>query len=148
MKTQHFEILIQAPRERVWTTMLQSPTYEQWTRVFCEGSRFEGSWDQGQAIRFLDPAGNGMVSEIAEHQPAEFVSIRHLGVIENGQEDTTRDAVRAWAPCHENYSFSDEGGGTRLRVDTDVFGDYEEMMARTWPLALESLKALCEGTKR
>ena len=148
MKTQHFEILIQAPRERVWTTMLQSPTYEQWTSTFCEGSRFEGSWDQGQAICFLDPAGNGMVSEIAEHRPAEFVSIRHLGFIENGKEDTTSEAVRAWAPCHENYRFSDEGGGTRLRVDTDVFGDYEEMMARTWPLALESLKALCEGTKR
>ncbi|MGE0350581.1 SRPBCC family protein [Hydrogenophaga sp.] len=146
MKTQHFEILIQAPRERVWTTMLQSPTYEQWTAAFCEGSRFEGSWNAGQAIRFLDPAGNGMVSEIAEHRPAEFVSIRHLGFIENGREDTTSEAVRAWAPCYENYRFSDEGGGTRLSVDSDVFGDYEDMMARTWPLALERLKALCERT--
>ncbi|MDP2017553.1 hypothetical protein [Hydrogenophaga sp.] len=101
MKTQHFDILIRAPRERVWTTMLQSPTYEQWTRAFCEGSRFEGSWKAGDAIRFLDPAGNGMVSE---------------------------------------------GGGTRVKVDADVFGAYEDMMARTWPQALDSLKTLCEGT--
>ncbi|MES2841311.1 MAG: SRPBCC domain-containing protein [Pseudomonadota bacterium] len=146
MKKQHFEILIQAPREHVWTTMLQSPTYEQWTSAFCEGSRFEGSWKQGDAIRFLDPAGNGMVSEIAEHRPAQFVSIRHLGFIENGKEDTTSDAVRAWAPCYENYTFTDENGGTRVKVDTDVFGDYEDMMARVWPQALQSLKNLCEGT--
>lgn len=147
MPTQHFDILIQAPRERVWATMLQSPTYEQWTSAFCEGSRFEGSWKQGDAIRFLDPAGNGMVSEIAEHRPAEFVSIRHLGFIENGREDTTSDAVRAWAPCHENYTFTDEGGGTRLRIDLDAFGGYEDMMARLWPPALEQLKQLCESPR-
>lgn len=147
MPTQHFDILIQAPRERVWATMLQSPTYEQWTSAFCEGSRFEGSWQQGDAIRFLDPAGNGMVSEIAEHRPAEFVSIRHLGFIENGQEDTSSDAVRAWAPCHENYTFTDEGGGTRLCIDLDAFGGYEDMMARLWPPALEQLKRLCESPR-
>ncbi|WP_291213812.1 SRPBCC domain-containing protein [Hydrogenophaga sp.] len=146
MPAQHFDILIQAPREQVWTTMLQSPTYEQWTSVFCEGSRFEGSWDAGQTIRFFGSDGNGMVSEIAEHRPAEFVSIRHLGFIANGQDDTTSDAVRAWAPCFENYSFSDESGGTRLRVALDAFGGYEDMMAKLWPSALDKLKRLCEDT--
>lgn len=146
MTTQHFETTIQAPRAHVWATMLQSPTYEQWTSAFCEGSRFEGSWDAGQTIRFFGPDGKGMVSEIAEHRPAEWVSIRHLGFIEDGRDDTTSDAVRAWAPCFENYSFADEGGGTRLRVDLDTFGGYEDMMARLWPLALDKLKKLCEGT--
>lgn len=141
---QHFDILIQAPRRHVWTTMLEAPTYEQWTSAFCEGSRFEGSWDQGARIRFLDPAGNGMVSEIAEHRPAEYVSIRHLGFIENGKEDTTSEAVRAWTPCYENYTFTDEAGGTRVNVVLDTFTGYEEMMANTWPRALQALKALCE----
>lgn len=143
-KTQHFEVAIRAPRARVWATMLQSPTYEQWTAAFCEGSRFEGSWDAGQAIRFLDPSGNGMVSEIAEHRPAEFLSIRHLGFISDGVENTQSEAVRAWVPCHENYTFTDEDGGTRVSVDSDVFGDYEAFMAETWPRALARLKALCE----
>lgn len=141
---QHFDILIQAPRRQVWTTMLEAPTYEQWTRAFCEGSRYEGSWDQGARIRFLDPAGNGMVSEIADHRPAEFVSIRHLGFIENGKEDTTSEAVRAWAPCYENYTFTDEASGTRVNVVIDTFTGYEEMMANTWPPALQALKTLCE----
>ena len=85
-----------------------------------------------------------MVAEIAEHRPAEFVSIRHLGVIHNGVEDTIGDAVRAWAPCFENYSFTDEAGGTRLRVDCDVFGSYEDWMNQTWPKALQALKNICE----
>ena len=144
MKTQHFDIFIQATPRQVWATMLQSPTYERWTTAFCEGSRFEGSWDEGQKIRFLGPDGLGMVAEIAAHRPAEFVSIRHLGMIDKGIEDTTSEAVRAWAPCFENYAFTDEAGGTRLRVDCDVFGNCEDWMLQTWPKALQALKTLCE----
>ena len=145
MTTQHFDILIHAPPRQVWATMLQSPTYERWTTAFCEGSRFEGSWDEGQKIRFLDPKGLGMVAEIAAHRPAEFVSIRHLGMIDQGVEDTTSEAVRAWVPCFENYTFTDEAGGTRLRVDCDDCGAGEDWMLQTWPKALQSLKTICEN---
>ena len=144
MPTQHHEILVQAPREHVWRSMLYSPGYERWTTVFCEGSRYEGSWDAGSTIRFCGPGGDGMFAEIAEHRPAEFVSIRHLGMVTNGVEDTTSEAVLAWAPCFENYTFSDAAGGTRVRVDVDVFGTYEDWMNQTWPEALLALKTICE----
>ncbi|MBT9552643.1 MAG: SRPBCC domain-containing protein [Hydrogenophaga sp.] len=144
MKTLHFDILIHAPREHVWRSTLFSPTYERWTATFSEGSRYEGSWEAGTPIRFCGPNGDGMVAEIAEHRPAEFVSIRHLGMVTNGVEDTTSEAVRAWTPCFENYTFSDEAGGTRVRVDVDVFGTHEDWMAQTWPEALLALKAVCE----
>ena len=144
MKTQHFDIFIQAPPRQVWATMLQSPTYERWTTVFCEGSRFEGSWDEGQMIRFLNPQGLGMMAEIAAHVPGEFVSIRHLGMIDQGVEDTTSDEALAWVPCFENYTFTDEAGGIRLCVDCDEFGDCANWMAQTWPKALQTLKTLCE----
>ena len=144
MTTQHHQILIHAPREHVWRSMLFSPTYERWTAPFCEGSRYEGSWDAGSTIHFCAPNGDGMVAEIAEHRPAEFVSIRHIGMIHNGVEDTTSEAVRAWMPCVENYTFSDEAGGTRVRVDVDVFGTYEDWMNEAWPKALLALKAVCE----
>ena len=58
----------------------------------------------------------------------------------------SRDAVRAWAPCFENYTFLDEAGGTRLRVDCDVFGTYEDWMREVWPKALLALKTVCEET--
>ncbi len=144
MPTLHFDIAIGAPRERVWRTMLYTPTYERWTATFCEGSRYEGSWDAGTLIRFLGPNGDGMLAEIAEHRPAEFVSIRHIGMIQNGEQDTTSAAVRAWVPCCENYSFTDAAGGTHVRVDVDVFGAYEDWMNQTWPQALQTLKTICE----
>ena len=96
-KTLHFETLIDAPKETVWDTMLQSPTYEAWTTEFCEGSHFKGSWDEGAEIRFLDPNGNGMISVIEKNVPYEFVSIKHIGVIQNGADDFDSEQARQWA---------------------------------------------------
>ena len=89
-----FETTINAPPEVVWDVMLGGETYPLWTAPFAEGSFFEGSWSQGSRIRFLVPSGDGMVSEIAENRPHEFVSIRHLGFVHEGVEDTESDAVR------------------------------------------------------
>ena len=96
-KSLHFETLIDAPKETVWDIMLQSPTYEAWTSEFCEGSHFEGSWDEGEEIRFLDPNGNGMISVIEKNVPYEFVSIKHIGVIQNGADDFDSEQARQWA---------------------------------------------------
>jgi uncharacterized protein YndB with AHSA1/START domain len=143
-KTLHFDIAIRAPRRKVWETMLHSPGYEQWTTAFMEGSTYKGSWDEGASIRFVSPSGDGMVAQIAQHRPAEFVSIRHLGIIANGVEDTTSEQARAWAPAYENYTFEDAGDGTRVRVDIDVVAEYEQYMQDTFPKALALLKGLCE----
>jgi uncharacterized protein YndB with AHSA1/START domain len=144
-KTLHFETVIRAPRQAVWKAMLERPTYEQWTTAFCEGSSYEGSWDTGATIRFTAPGGMGMVSEIAEHRPAEFVSIRHLGEIREGNDDTSSEKVRAWAPCYENYTFTDEAGGTRVTVDLDSLPGFDDYMQDTFPKALQRLKDLCEA---
>lgn len=146
MKTLHFTIDIAAPVPDVWHATLDDRTYRIWTAPFMPGSYYEGSWEQGAKIRFLSPGGGGMVAEIAENRPHRFISIRHLGMIDGkGVEDTTSDEVRKWAGAHENYSFTDLGGGkTRVAVDIDVNADYEAMMQDTWPKALAELKALCE----
>jgi hypothetical protein len=144
MKTLKFETTIDAPRARAWQTMLGPQTYQAWTSAFCEGSYYTGSWDQGAEIRFLSPTGDGMISMIAENRPHEFVSIRHLGVIEHGVEDTTSEKVRAWAPAYENYRFSDVPGGCLVTVTVDIVPEYEQYMLDTFPKALALLKGLCE----
>lgn len=140
----HFETDIAAPVERVWRTMLDQESYRDWTSVFADGSYYEGSWEQGQRIRFLTPQGDGMVSEIAENRHHAFISIRHLGMIHGGREDTESDAVRAWAPAYENYTFRSVPGGTRVEVDMDITEDFAQMMRDTWPRALARLKVLTE----
>lgn len=141
----NFAIHIAAPVPRVWDTMLELDTYRDWTAAFCEGSTYEGSWAQGSRIRFLTPSGEGMVAEVAENRRHAFISLRHLGFIANGVEDTTSEAVKAWTPAYENYRFTPEAGGTRLDIEQDITADYAAMMNEMWPKALARLKALCEA---
>jgi uncharacterized protein YndB with AHSA1/START domain len=142
-----FTATIRAPREVVWNTMIDPTSYREWTRPFMDGSYFEGSWDEGATIRFLSPSGEGMLATIERNQPHEFISIRHLGFVVNGKDDTTSEAVTSWAPAHENYRFETVGDGTKLTVTQDMQEDYVAMMEDKWPKALEALRALCEGRK-
>lgn len=88
-----------------------------------------------------------MVSEIAESRANEFISIRHLGFIANGVEDTTSEAIRAWAPAYENYTLLPTTGGTTMVVDQEVAAEWEEYIFQAWPKALEILKKLSEATR-
>lgn len=135
---------IAAPADVVWHHITDPESYRYWTAAFAEGSRFEGGWHTGASIRFLSPSGDGMVSEIAESRRPAFISIRHLGVIANGVEDTTSDAVRAWAPAYENYTLLPAPQGTRLVVDQDVAPEWEAHLKQAWLQALDRLQALCE----
>lgn len=144
MKTLTFEVTIRAPRAQVWEAMLGPESYKAWTAAFSEGSHYVGSWAEGSRIQFLSPSGDGMSSVIAENRPLEFVSIRHIGMIENGVEDTTSEKVRAWTPAYENYRFSDTPAGCRVVVTLDTAPDWEEYMLDTYPKALALLKSLCE----
>lgn len=144
MKTLTFEIAIDAPRSVAWANMLGAESYKAWTAPFCEGSYFAGSWDKGAKIQFLAPSGDGMTAVIAENVPHEYVSIRHIGMIENGVEDTTSEKVREWAPAYENYRFTDTPDGCRVTVTLDTVPQYEQYMLDTYPKALARLKELCE----
>ena len=128
--------------------MLEDSTYRQWTDVFMPGSHVSGSWDKGSKILFLAPnekgEQEGMVSRIAENKPYEFISIEHLGIVQNGKEDTTSEAARKWAPAYENYTFKEKEGVTELLVDMDSDDENVDMFEQTWPKALQKLKELAE----
>lgn len=149
MKKLNFEIHINAPREKVWDTMLGSETYKDWTVVFNPGgSWYEGSWDKGSKIYFIGPDENGnrggMVSEIEDNRQHEFISIHHLGFLRVDKEVTEGPEVEGWKGAHENYTLVDENGGTKLIIDVDVTEQFENDMSVMWPKALERLKEMCE----
>jgi hypothetical protein len=144
MKTLHYAATIDAPRKQVWDVMLGPETFKAWTTPFAEGSYFEGSWDEGRKIRFLIPDGSGMTSMIAQNRPYEFLSIKHLGIIKDGIDDTESDVARRWAPAYENYTFANADTATELKIDVDAAPDFEAFMEDAWPKALAKLKTLCE----
>jgi uncharacterized protein YndB with AHSA1/START domain len=138
---------IHAPRELVWEKMLNPDSYRLWTSEFCEGCYYEGSWSNGSQIRFLGPNGDGgMISEIAENRLHEYISIRHLGEVKAGVDDTTSDSVKSWAPAYENYTFMEDPDGTELLVSVEITPELEDYMKTTFPKALKKLKALCESS--
>jgi uncharacterized protein YndB with AHSA1/START domain len=152
MKKIHMSVLINAPREHVFKTMLDDATYRQWTEPFNpKGGWFEGDWSEGSTMKFLgpDPSDDsnevgGMYSRIAKNTPNEFLSIEHLGMIRKGEIDTESNEVKKWTPAFENYSFKDAEGGTEVTVDMDIADEYESMFTEMWTQALAKLKEICE----
>jgi uncharacterized protein YndB with AHSA1/START domain len=143
-----FSIVINATKEKVWNTMLGADSYRAWTEVFAPGSHYVGDWGKGSKILFLAPSKtgemSGMVSRIKENRPFEYISIEHQGEVRDGKEDTTSEAVKAWAGAHENYTFKGRGGKTEVLVEMDSVDEYKEMFQNIWPKALQKLKELAE----
>ena len=151
MKKLNLEILIHATPESVWDAVIDDAKYRQWSSAFQDGSYFEGGWNKGDAIRFIainmEGQKEGMVSEIAENKYPEHISIRHLGFISNGIEDTTSEVVKKWAPSYENYSLIRvEENKTLFKLDMDTTEGYYNMFMELWPKALIKLKQVSEQT--
>ena len=149
MQKLHYSIVINAPKEKVWHTMLDDATFREWTKAFNEGSYYKGDWSKGSKILFLGPDPKtgeeaGMVSRIAENKPYEFISIEHIGIIKDGVEDTTSQEAKKWAPAFENYTFKEKDGATEILVDMDMADEQVEEFNKMWPQALQKLKEITE----
>lgn len=146
MQKIHFTAKINASREKVWEMLWNLDAYRAWTSVFAESSDVKtDNWNEGSKVLFLDGKGSGMVSMVAANNINEHMSFRHLGIIKNGIEDTSSDAVKPWAGATESYHLSGNNGTTTLSVDMDVTEDFKDYMEKTWPVAMEKIKALAEG---
>ena len=146
MERNQFKTTINAPRERVWEILWGDETYPQWTSVFAEGSQVETDWKKGSRVLFLDGKGNGMVSVVNDNIPNEFMSFKHLGVLNNGKEDLETAQTKGWSGAMENYTLKTVNNNqTELTVDQDIEDDYKDQFLKMWPKALEKLKAMAEG---
>ncbi len=145
---QQFSIVINAPKEKIWHAMLGLDTYRIWAEPFMPGSFYEGDWTQGSKMLFLAPDDkgkmSGMVSQIKENRPYEFVSIEPKGVVEDGKEKE----VREWGGSHENYTFKEIDGKTEVTVDLsgpgEIEEEYKQYLLDAWSKALQILKELAE----
>ena len=151
MRKLKFTKKINASAEKVYNTMLginSIETYEGWTSEFNPTSTYEGKWDKGSKLYFIGTDENGkrggMVSEIAENKPYQFISIRHYGILDGDKEITQGPEVEKWAGGLENYTFEEKDGVTTLLIEVDVTEDYVDYFNKTWPGALNKLQQLAE----
>lgn len=146
-----YTIRIQAPVHKVYDIMLgltKKTTYETWTAEFNPTSTYEGNWNKGSKMLFVGVAENGdkggMVSEIIEHIPHSFVSIKHYGLLKGTEEITEGPEVEQWANGLENYTFTETAGTTEVTVQLDCVDDFVSYMNTAYPKALKNLKEICE----
>ncbi len=151
MKKLQFTILIHAPASEVYDVMLgisKKSTYETWTALFNPTSSFEGNWEKGSKMLFVgtDEKGEkgGIVSEIYENIPNQFISIRHYGLIQSNIEILDGPEVEKWANGFENYTFTETDGLTNVIVNLDLTEDFMDYMNEAYPKALSKLKEICE----
>lgn len=151
MKKLVFNVKINASLSKVYDKMLgvtDKSTYEKWTSLFNPTSTYEGNWNKGEKILFVGTDENGkkggMVSEIIENIPNQFVSIRHYGILKDGREITTGEEVEKWTGGLENYSFDESNDITSVNIELDYVEEFGDYFRQTYPKALDKLKEICE----
>ena len=146
MKQLDYSIRIEASNSHVWETMLEREKYEQWVKAFSENSTFEGTWEQGGTIHFVDPNLGGTKAILEIFEPPNCILAKHVALIgKDGIVDTTSEAAKQWIGSTEKYIFLEHEGHTDLKIEMNTDEAFEEMFNTCWPEALENLKALSEA---
>lgn len=88
---------IDADRSHVWNTMLEPGKYEKWVKAFSENSRFEGQWEVGATVKFVDPNMGGTKAILEIFDPHKCILAKHVAMItEEGHEETDSEAAMQW----------------------------------------------------
>lgn len=145
MRTLNYETVIHAPIQKVWDLLWNENTYKEWTQFFACNSNMKSDWKVDGKTYFLDGDGNGMVSTITSLKEPTEVIFSHLGLIQDGKEDTQSEAVAEWSGIEEKYFLrAIDENTTELRAVTHTTKEREEMMNTGFNKGFELVKNLAE----
>ncbi|WP_106915472.1 SRPBCC family protein [Chryseobacterium aurantiacum] len=144
METLSYETIIDAPLQKVWDILWSTETYSVWTQYFGSGI-MKSDWKVGGKTYFLNDKGDGMVSTIDSLDEPNQIVFKHLGMIENGIEDTQSKEVMEWNGCFEKYFLIDYEGKTKLHTEVQVEKQWRDHMNTGFTKGLIVVKSLAEG---
>ncbi|MFP3834097.1 SRPBCC family protein [Chryseobacterium sp. SIMBA_028] len=146
METLSYETIIDAPLQKVWDILWSPETYSVWTQYFGAGSSvMKSDWKVDGKTYFLNDKGDGMVSTIDSLDEPNQIVFKHLGMIENGIEDTQSKEVMEWNGCFEKYFLTDYEGKTKLHAEVQVEKQWRDHMNTGFTKGLIVVKSLAEG---
>jgi uncharacterized protein YndB with AHSA1/START domain len=142
MKELQFKVEINAPKEKVWTTLWEDITFRDWASIIDEGTYMEGVMEEGNEVQFISSVnGYGVTSLIKKLKPNEYILFWHgADTMDNGQQEREKE----WTGGTESYSLTEENGVTSLIIISDVPQEQEETFNNRFPKALDRLKTLVE----
>lgn len=142
MKTIRKEIEITAPKEKVWTVLLDDTYNKDWYALFSEGTTAQSDWIEGHKITFTDKSNNGMVGTIARKKPYEKLSFVFDGLVVNGTEDYDSEIAKQFKGAEETYRLESKGDNTILSISADMDEEMYDEMDRKWETALQRISEL------
>ena len=141
MQQLQFSIEIQAPRDKVWSTLWDDKTLRDWGNIIDEGLSLVGEMKEGNEVQFISGSGFGVTSLIEKLILNEYVSFRHMADTKDSGE---QEREKEWTGGEESYSLAENNGATTLTVAIDVPPGQEETFNDRFPKALERVKMLAE----
>jgi Activator of Hsp90 ATPase homolog 1-like protein len=145
MESLVFTTSINAPVKKVWDTMLHPVTYKEWVSAAWPDSYFEGTWKEGENLRFITPDGSGTLANLTNHKPYKLSYAKHIAVLgKGGVIDTESDVAEGWIGTTERYDFTEKDGQTLLEITITTNPQWAVMFKSDWPKALKKLKEICE----
>ncbi|WP_223605408.1 SRPBCC domain-containing protein [Chryseobacterium sp. OSA05B] len=146
METLSYEIVINAPSQKVWDVLWTPETYTEWTQFFGPGSVMKSDWTVGGKTYFVNAEGAGMVSTIDSLDKPNQIIFKHLGMVDKeGNEDIHSKEVMEWSGAFEKYILIDLEGKTKLHAEVQVDKEWKEHLDMGFTKGLEVVKNLAEN---
>ena len=104
-----------------------------------EGTYFEGNWEVGSIMKFLDPQNNGMYNLVTENIRFKVLGRKHLGWILKGEL-----SPQNWEDSTLNYILEPSENGTLLKGTVNSLDEFVEFFNSKYPQNFEHIKRLAE----
>jgi len=140
MKLLEFTKQINAAPEKVWEVLFTQDGYRKWSSAMNEGTYFEGNWEQGSIMRFLDPKNNGMYNLVEENVPNKVLKMKHLGWILDGEL-----SPQGWEDSTVHYLLEPNENGTLLTAQVNSLDEFVDFFNTKYPQNFENIKKLSES---
>ena len=139
MKLLEYTIQINATPEKVWEVLFTQDNYKKWASAMNEGTYFEGTWEEGSIMKFLDPKNNGMYNLVEKNIPNKQLSMKHLGWILEGEL-----SPQGWEDSTLDYILEPNENGTLLIGKVNSLDEFVDFFNSKYPKNFENIKNLAE----
>lgn len=141
MKILEFKTQISAPAEKVWKVLFTQDENRNWPSALNEGTYFEGNWEEGSVMRFLDEENNGMYNSVEKNIPNKELIMKHLGWIYDGEL-----SPQNWEDSTVTYLLESNGNGTLLTGKINALDEFVDFFNSKYPSNFEKVKKLSESS--
>ena len=141
MKILEFKTQISAPAEKVWKVLFTQHENRNWPSAVNEGTYFEGTWEEGSVMRFLDDENNGMYNSVEKNIPNRELTMKHLGWIYGGEL-----SPQNWEDSTVTYLLEPNENGTLLTGKINALDEFVDFFNSKYPSNFEKVKKLSESS--